>query len=177
MTVSKEILIFLYNFFTESDNLQPEADDPIENGLSNGLNENSNEESSKSLGGCDPLDGGNGNEMATNFHDSLNQNNTNNSIAPSQVSNNLSNNMYHNHHQNGGQQEADHDPFGGAGGTSFGSNDDFHSLLSSNSLENGDTPPPTLLDEDANDLLNQLVGYQTSKEMHSTTENSSAPHF
>ena len=45
--------------------------------------------------------------------------------------------------------------------------------LSSNPLENGDTPPPTLLDEDANDLLDQLVGFQTSKELHSTTENSS----
>ena len=62
---------------------------------------------------------------------------------------------------------------GGASGTSFGSNEDFHALLSSNPLENGDTPPPTLLDEDANDLLDQLVGFQTSKELHSTTENSS----
>ena len=33
-----------------------------------------------------------------------------------------------------------------------------YALLSSNPLENGDTPPPTLLDEDANDLLDQLVG-------------------
>ena len=66
---------------------------------------------------------------------------------------------------------------GGASGTSFGSNEDFHALLSSNPLENGDTPPPTLLDEDANDLLDQLVGFQTSKELHSTTENSSSMPF
>ena len=88
----------------------------------------------------------------------------------------------HYQHHNG-----QNDPFGassansnfvdGTSGTNFGSNEDFQALLSSNPLENGDTPPPTLLDEDANDLLDQLVGFQTSKELHSTTDNSSTMPF
>ena len=56
---------------------------------------------------------------------------------------------------------------GGASGTSFGSNEDFHALLSSNPLENGDTPPLTLLDKDANNLLDQLVGFQFFRGMKS----------
>ena len=84
-------------------------------------------------------------------------------------------NIQHYHHhlnhqsyeQNGGNVQDD-DPFANTNHDNFVSNEDLNALLSSNSLENGDTPPPTLLDEDANDLLNQLVGFQASKDMQST---------
>jgi hypothetical protein len=178
---------------TNDANLSAE-DAVVENGVSNGLNENSNPLSSRSLmdepgslGGGDPLGGNEHAATTNNFNDSMdddsNSNHNNEAINNPQVSNNLSNNLAssqssHFEHHNGasgnGSGQDDHDPFaGGASGTSFGSNEDFHALLSSNPLENGDTPPPTLLDEDANDLLDQLVGFQTSKELHSTTENSS----
>ena len=51
----------------------------------------------------------------------------------------------------------------------FGSNQDFQVHLSSNSVENGDTPLPTVptLSEEANNLLDQLVMFETSLEMHS----------
>jgi hypothetical protein len=178
---------------TNDANLSAE-DSVVENGVSNGLNENSNPLSSRSLmdepgslGGGDPLGGNEHAATTNNFNDSMdddsNSNHNNAPINNPQVSNNLSNHLAssqssHFEHHNGasgnGSGQDDNDPFaGGASGTSFGSNEDFHALLSSNPLENGDTPPPTLLDEDANDLLDQLVGFQTSKELHSTTENSS----
>ena len=145
------------------------------------MNENSNEDSSTSRSQFgDPLSGGNDEvhenqdemEHATEaaLHDSLDE--QNNGMIPDQS--NLSNNLHHHHHlnhqsyeQNGGNVQDD-DPFANTNHDNFVSNEDLNALLSSNSLENGDTPPPTLLDEDANDLLNQLVGFQASKDMQST---------
>ena len=48
----------------------------------------------------------------------------------------------------------------------FGTNQDFQGLLSDNPLEKGDKPLPTL-SEEANNLLDQLVKFETSLEMHS----------
>ena len=60
--------------------------------------------------------------------------------------------------QNGGG-DSESDPFGG---NHFDENEDeLQALLGGNPLENGgETPAPTLLDEDANDLLDQLVGFK-----------------
>ena len=154
------------------------------------MNENSNEDSSTSRSQFgDPLSGGNDvhenqdemehateGEVATEaaaLHDSLDEQN-NGIMIPDQS--NLSNNYHHHQHQNhqsydqqnGGSVQDNDDPFANTNHDNFVSNEDLNALLQSNALENGDTPPPTLLDEDANDLLNQLVGFQASKDMQST---------
>ena len=139
------------------------------------MNENSNEDSSttRSSQFGDPLSAcgndevhENQDEMATTeaaLHDSLDQHN---GMIPDQS--NLSNNLHHQSYEQNGGGVQDDDPFANTNHDNFVSNEDLNALLSSNSLENGDTPPPTLLDEDANDLLNQLVGFQASKDMQST---------
>ena len=53
-----------------------------------------------------------------------------------------------------------------AGDAYFGTNEGFQGLLSDNPLENGEKPLPNL-SEEANNLLNQLVKFETSLEMHS----------
>ena len=58
---------------------------------------------------------------------------------------------------------------GGASGNSFCSNKDFQKFLFSNPLENEDPPLPTIptLSKEANNLLDQLVKFENSKEFQS----------
>ena len=77
-------------------------------------------------------------------------------------------------HDNDGDQDI-YDSYGNyvlsniegvAGDAYFGTNEGFQGLLSDNPLENGEKPLPNL-SEEANNLLDQLVKFETSLEMHS----------
>ena len=77
-------------------------------------------------------------------------------------------------HDNDGDQDI-YDSYGNyvlsniegvAGDAYFGTNEGFQGLLSDNPLENGEKPLPNL-SEEANNMLDQLVKFETSLEMHS----------
>lgn len=78
-----------------------------------------------------------------------------------------------------GDQSMDSDPFGSAShndDTFGGLDSNIDDLLQSNSLDNGSSEPPALLDEDANDLLDQLVDFQPSIQPHKPSHENEMNH-